>query len=69
MEEGIGLPIVKHKKEWAELKLGKQIFWLMKLPTGQSNSVFPDEGMSVSTRLSNRTFSLGHRAESAFQKP
>ena len=65
--EGIGLSIVKHEKEWAQLKLGEQTFWLMKLPTGQWVILcLRTKGLSVSTRLSNRTFSLGLRAESAF---
>lgn len=37
--EGIGLSVVKHEKEWAQLKLGEQTIWLMKLPAGQGGTI------------------------------
>jgi extradiol dioxygenase family protein len=37
--EGIGLSVVKHEEEWAQLKLGEQTIWLMKVPSGKGRSI------------------------------
>jgi predicted enzyme related to lactoylglutathione lyase len=37
--EGIGLSVVKYEKEWAQLKLGEQTIWLMKVPTGKGRTI------------------------------
>jgi catechol-2,3-dioxygenase len=33
--EGIGLSVVKREEDWAQLKLGEQTVWLMKVPAGK----------------------------------
>jgi predicted enzyme related to lactoylglutathione lyase len=37
--EGIGLSVVKHEEEWAQLKLGEQTIWLMKVPSCKGRSI------------------------------
>jgi predicted enzyme related to lactoylglutathione lyase len=38
-EEGIGLSVAKHETEWAELKLGEQTIWLMKVSAGKGATI------------------------------
>ena len=38
-EEGIGLSVVKHEEEWAQLKLGEQKIWLMKVSAGKAGTI------------------------------
>jgi predicted enzyme related to lactoylglutathione lyase len=40
--EGIGLSIVKVEQEWAQLKIGEQTIWLMKLSAGKAGAIARD---------------------------
>ena len=37
--EGIGLTVVKRDQEWAQMKIGEQTIWLMKVPAGKAGTI------------------------------
>src|SRR5258708_6968705 len=37
--EGIGLSVVKAEQEWAQLKIGDQTIWIMKISAGNAGSI------------------------------
>ena len=39
---GIGLTVVEHKSEWAQLELSGQTFWIVKLASGPSGPITRD---------------------------
>ncbi len=39
---GLGLSVVEKHSEWAQLKLGDQTFWLMKIAAGQAGPITRD---------------------------
>jgi predicted enzyme related to lactoylglutathione lyase len=39
---GIGLTVVEHHPDWAQVKLGDQTFWIMKAPTGVQGQISRD---------------------------
>ena len=39
---GLGLTIVKHEPDWAQVKLGAQTFWIMKIPAGVQGQISRD---------------------------
>ncbi len=40
--EGLGLTVVKEEPDWAQLSLGEQTFWLMKIAAGPQGPVSRD---------------------------
>ncbi len=36
---GLGLTLVEHHPDWAQLGLGEQTFWIMKVPPGSSGPI------------------------------
>jgi len=40
--EGIGLTVVKQEADWAQLKLGEQTLWIMKIAAGPSGPISRD---------------------------
>ena len=39
---GLGLDVVERHPDWAQLQLGEQTFWIMKLPAGPAGRVSRD---------------------------
>ena len=40
--EGLGLTVAQQEPDWAQLRLGEQTFWLMKVAPGPQGSVLRD---------------------------
>jgi predicted enzyme related to lactoylglutathione lyase len=41
-ERGLGLTVVKHEPDWAQITLGAQTFWIMKVPAGPQGPISRD---------------------------
>jgi predicted enzyme related to lactoylglutathione lyase len=39
---GLGLTVVDHEPDWAQVKLGNQTFWIMKVPAGAQGQISRD---------------------------
>jgi predicted enzyme related to lactoylglutathione lyase len=39
---GLGLTVVEHHPDWAQVKLGEQTFWIMKSPAGSRGQILRD---------------------------
>jgi predicted enzyme related to lactoylglutathione lyase len=39
---GLGLGVAKQEADWAQLKLGEQTFWIMKIPAGAQGAISRD---------------------------
>jgi predicted enzyme related to lactoylglutathione lyase len=39
---GLGLTVVEHEPDWAQVKLGDQTFWIMKIPAGPQGQISRD---------------------------
>jgi predicted enzyme related to lactoylglutathione lyase len=39
---GIGLTVVEHHPDWAQVKTGDQTFWIMKIPAGVQGQISRD---------------------------
>jgi predicted enzyme related to lactoylglutathione lyase len=39
---GLGLTVVDHEPDWAQVKLGAQTFWIMKVPAGVQGQISRD---------------------------
>jgi predicted enzyme related to lactoylglutathione lyase len=39
---GLGLTVVEHQPDWAQVKLGAQTFWIMKIPAGLQGPISRD---------------------------
>jgi len=39
---GLGLTVVEHESDWAQVKLGDQTFWIMKIPAGTQGKISRD---------------------------
>ncbi|MGA9723120.1 MAG: VOC family protein, partial [Candidatus Binatus sp.] len=39
---GLGLTVVKHEPDWAQVTLGAQTFWIMKVPAGPQGPISRD---------------------------
>jgi len=39
---GLGLTVVEHHPDWAQVKLGAQVFWIMKVPAGAQGLISRD---------------------------
>lgn len=39
---GLGLTVVEHHPDWAQVKLGDQTFWIMKSPAGVQGTISRD---------------------------
>lgn len=39
---GVGLTVVEHHPEWAQLTLGDQVIWIMKIPAGAERAITRD---------------------------
>ena len=39
---GLGLTVVKHEPDWAQVKLEEQTFWIMKIPAGKQGEISRD---------------------------
>jgi catechol 2,3-dioxygenase-like lactoylglutathione lyase family enzyme len=39
---GLGLSVVEHQREWAQVKLGEQTFWIMQIGDGPSGPIVRD---------------------------
>jgi catechol 2,3-dioxygenase-like lactoylglutathione lyase family enzyme len=39
---GLGLAVAEHQRDWAQLRLGEQVFWIMKIAAGPSGPVTRD---------------------------
>lgn len=39
---GLGLTVVEHHSDWAQIKLGEQTFWIMKVPAGAQGQISRD---------------------------
>src|SRR5215472_6514986 len=37
--EGVGLEVVKKASDWAQLRVGEQTIWIMKIPSGYSGAI------------------------------
>jgi predicted enzyme related to lactoylglutathione lyase len=42
--QGLGLTVAKHERDWAQLKLGEQTVWLMKVESGSDGAISRDYG-------------------------
>jgi lactoylglutathione lyase len=40
--QGLGLTVLKHEKDWAQLQLEKQTFWLMRVDAGPQGPISRD---------------------------
>jgi len=40
--EGIGLTVIRQEPDWAELKIGEQTIWIMKVAAGKSGAISRD---------------------------
>jgi predicted enzyme related to lactoylglutathione lyase len=39
---GLGLTVVEHHPDWAQVKLGEQTFWIMQSPAGSRGQILRD---------------------------
>jgi predicted enzyme related to lactoylglutathione lyase len=37
--QGIGLSVIQEEEDWAQLKVGDQTIWIMKIPPGRSGEI------------------------------
>ncbi len=40
--EGLGLKVARHEPEWAQIKVGGQTFWIMKIKSGRDGKIRRD---------------------------
>ncbi|MGH7948032.1 MAG: VOC family protein, partial [Candidatus Binataceae bacterium] len=37
--QGLGLKVARHEREWAQLKVGRQMLWIMKIKPGRDGKI------------------------------